>query len=50
VDVGPKYNFYVGLDNATNTKPPLGLTGIGAGSGIYDNIGRFMYAGFLAKF
>jgi outer membrane receptor protein involved in Fe transport len=50
VDIGPKYNFYAGLDNLTNTKPPLGLTGIGGGSGEYDNRGRFFYAGVLAKF
>jgi outer membrane receptor protein involved in Fe transport len=50
VDVGPKYNFYVGADNVTNVKPPLGLTGIGGGSAIYDNRGRFYYAGLVAKF
>jgi len=50
IDVGPKYNFYLGADNVTNTKPPLGLTGIGAGSAIYDVRGRFYYAGFVAKF
>lgn len=50
VDVTPRFNFYVGVDNATNTKPPLGLTGIGAFSGIYDNRGRFYYSGIVAKF
>jgi outer membrane receptor protein involved in Fe transport len=50
VDVGPKFNFYLGVDNVTNTKPPLGLTGIGGGSGIYDVRGRFGYAGAVAKF
>lgn len=40
-----KYNFYVGVDNVFNKLPPLGLTGAGAGSGIYNNIGRFFYAG-----
>jgi outer membrane receptor protein involved in Fe transport len=50
VDVGPKYNFYAGIDNLTNTTPPLGLTGTGGGSGIYDNRGRFFYAGAVAKF
>ena len=49
VDVGSKYNLYLGIDNLTNTKPPLGLTGIGGGSGIYDNRGRFGYVGFMAK-
>ena len=50
VDVGPKYNFYVGADNVTNKKPPLYTSGIGAGSAIYDAIGRFWYAGVKAKF
>jgi outer membrane receptor protein involved in Fe transport len=50
IDVGPRYNFYLGVDNATNVKPPLGLTGIGAGSAIYDVRGRFYYSGFVAKF
>jgi len=40
-----KYNFYVGVDNIFNRLPPLGLTGAGAGSGIYSNFGRFFYAG-----
>jgi outer membrane receptor protein involved in Fe transport len=39
------YNFYVGVDNVFNKLPPLGLTGSGSGSGIYDNFGRFVYAG-----
>ena len=50
VDATEKYNFYLGVDNLTNKNPPLGLTGVGGGSGIYDNRGRFYYAGFVAKF
>jgi len=50
IDVGPKYNFYMGVDNVTDTKPPYGLSGIGGGSAIYDDIGRFYYAGVKAKF
>jgi len=50
IDVTPRYNFYLGVDDVTNKKPPLGNTGIGGGSGIYRNIGRFFYAGFVAKF
>jgi outer membrane receptor protein involved in Fe transport len=50
VDIGPKYNFYMGVDNLTNTIPPFGLTGIGGGSAIYDNRGRFFYAGAKANF
>ncbi|MGE5563381.1 MAG: TonB-dependent receptor domain-containing protein [Bacillota bacterium] len=40
-----KFQFYVGVDNVFNKMPPLGLTGAGAGSGIYSNFGRFFYAG-----
>ena len=42
-----KYNFYVGVDNVFNRLPPLGLTGSGAGSAIYSNIGRYFYAGAI---
>jgi outer membrane receptor protein involved in Fe transport len=50
VDATKRFNFYVGVDNIFNTNPPLGLSGIGDGSGIYTNRGRFMYAGAVAKF
>jgi outer membrane receptor protein involved in Fe transport len=50
VDIGPKFNIYAGVDNLTNEKPPYGLSGIGGGSSIYDAIGRFYYAGVVAKF
>lgn len=50
VDVGPKFNFYMGIDNLTNAKPPYALSGIGGGSAIYDAMGRFYYAGVVAKF
>ena len=50
MDVGPKYNFYLGVDNLTNQKPPYGTSGIGGGSAIYDVYGRFYYAGVVAKF
>jgi len=50
VAVNTKYNFYLGVDNLLNKRPPFGLTGAGAGSGIYNNLGRFLYAGFVAKF
>jgi len=42
--------FYIGVDNLTNQLPPLGSTGIGGGTAIFDNIGRRFYAGFTAKF
>jgi outer membrane receptor protein involved in Fe transport len=50
LDVNKQFNFYLGVDDLTNRKPPLGNTGIGGGSGIYRNIGRFFYAGAIAKF
>jgi outer membrane receptor protein involved in Fe transport len=50
LDATNRFNFYLGVDNLTNTKPPLGLTGIGGGSAIFDNRGRFFYSGFVAKF
>jgi outer membrane receptor protein involved in Fe transport len=43
---GKHAEFYLGVDNALDTKPPLSLTGIGAGSVIYDFRGRTYYAGF----
>jgi hypothetical protein len=55
VDVGRDFNFYFGnfyfgVDNFTNRAPPLGLTGVGAGSGIYNVRGRNFYAGARARF
>jgi outer membrane receptor protein involved in Fe transport len=50
VEVNDKFDFYFGVDNAFNKFPPYGLTGVGAGSGIYDNVGRYFYTGFQAKF
>jgi outer membrane receptor protein involved in Fe transport len=50
IDVTKKYNFYIGVDDLTNKLPPLGTTGAGFGSAIYNNVGRFFYAGFVAKF
>lgn len=43
-------NFYVGVDNLTDQNPPLDLTGLGGGSGIYPIRGRNYYAGFRARF
>lgn len=50
LDVTDDFNVYLGVDNITDKKPPFGLTGVGAGSGIYDNRGRYMYAGVKATF
>jgi len=38
------------VDNIANKMPPFGLTGVGGGSGIYDNRGRYFYTGLVAKF
>lgn len=50
VDVNDRFNTYLGIDNVGNKLPPYGLTGIGGGSGIYDNRGRLFYVGAVAKF
>jgi outer membrane receptor protein involved in Fe transport len=49
-DFSKLVNAYVGIDNLANKEPPLGLTGTGGGSAIYDPIGRFYYAGAKLKF
>ena len=50
IDATKDFNFYMGVDNFTNRLPPLGLTGVGSGSGVYNPMGRFFYAGVVAKF
>ncbi|MEA1013819.1 TonB-dependent receptor domain-containing protein [Sphingosinicella sp. LY1275] len=50
VKANERLNVYIGVDNITNRMPPFGLTGVGAGSGIYDVRGRYFYAGAVAKF
>ncbi len=49
-DVTKQIQVYGGVDNAFDQLPPYGLTGAGDGSGIYDNVGRFLYIGVTAKF
>jgi outer membrane receptor protein involved in Fe transport len=49
-EVSRDFNLYLGVDNFTNAKPPLGLTGIGDGSAIYPIRGRQLYAGVKASF
>ena len=44
-----KFNFYVGIDNLTDVKPPFGLLGTASGDP-YDTFGRYVYAGFKANF
>lgn len=46
-DVSEQLNLYAGIDNLTDKDPPFGLTGTGAGSGIYQNRGRFFYGGVV---
>ncbi len=40
-----RYEFYVGVDNAFDNKPPFGQLGIANGDP-YDTFGRYFYAGF----
>lgn len=47
---GKSFQFYAGVDNLFNKKPPLGSTATGAGSAIYDIRGRSFYAGARARF
>ncbi len=48
-DATEDYQFYLGVDNAFDTLPPLDLLGTEAGSP-YDPTGRFFYAGVKARF
>lgn len=50
LQVNDKFNIYAGVDNVSDRLPPLGLTGVGAGSGIYDVRGRYLYLGVKAGF
>jgi len=49
-DVSSRFSIYLGADNITNRLPPYGLSGVNDGGGIYDNRGRFLYTGVVAKF
>ena len=49
-DVWHGINIYAGVDNITDQLPPPSVTGISDDGGIYDNIGRFFYAGAVARF
>ncbi|MFC4294538.1 TonB-dependent receptor domain-containing protein [Novosphingobium tardum] len=50
LDVTDQFNIYFGVDNVANRMPPYGLTGVGGGSGIFDNRGRYFYTGVKANF
>jgi hypothetical protein len=41
---GRKLDFYLGVDNIFDTRPPLGLLGTGGGEP-YDPVGRMVYGG-----
>jgi outer membrane receptor protein involved in Fe transport len=49
-DINDSWNVYLGCDNITDEIPPLGLTGTGEGSGIYDVRARYFYAGVKVTF
>jgi outer membrane receptor protein involved in Fe transport len=56
VKVGEHFSLYGGVNNLTDKLPPYGLLGLGGGGvdgtgndALYDNIGRFMYAGVRVK-
>ena len=49
-DFNKTVNLYVGIDNVADKIPPLGLTGTGGGSAIYESRGRFLYGGVKATF
>jgi outer membrane receptor protein involved in Fe transport len=49
-DINDSWNAYLGCDNIADVLPPLGLTGTGEGSGIYDVRARYFYAGVKVKF
>jgi len=42
-DINDNFSLAAGIDNIFDEDLPLGLTGTGGGSGIFDNIGRFYY-------
>ena len=50
LEVNKQFNLYGGINNVTNKAPPLGTTGIGGGSGIFDNRGRFFYMGVKVNY
>ena len=42
-DINENFSFAAGIDNIFDEDLPLGLTGTGGGSSIFDNVGRFYY-------
>ncbi|MBU0823802.1 MAG: TonB-dependent receptor, partial [Alphaproteobacteria bacterium] len=48
LEVDKKFNFYFGMDNVFDKKPPFGLLGTAAGDP-FDSFGRYFYAGIRAN-
>jgi outer membrane receptor protein involved in Fe transport len=44
------FEWFFGIDNFTDLHPPLGSTATGAGSAIYDVMGRTFFSGIRATF
>lgn len=49
-EITKNLEFYTGINNAFEENGPLGQVGNGAGSAIFDNIGRYYYGGINVKF
>lgn len=47
--IGNGSRAYIGVDNMFDKLPPRGALGTGSASGIFNNIGRFFYAGIRTK-
>ena len=53
LEVDKRFNFYAGIDNAFDRLPQYGILGNGStysADAIFDNIGRYFYAGAIVKF
>ena len=48
--VNSSLSLYAGVDNLTDRLPPPNITGVNDAGSIYDNVGRFLYAGASARF
>lgn len=44
------FRVYGGVDNVFDKLPPFGQLGTGGGSAIFDNVGRYFYAGIQVDF
>ncbi|MBN8842042.1 MAG: TonB-dependent receptor [Sphingomonadales bacterium] len=48
--VADRGEFYFGIDNLFDNKPPPGIYAAGFGGANFDNVGRFFYSGVSFKF